>query len=60
MKIHVVSVIASQEGIDFVKNNLPKDTKIWVGGIDPEMTKESYIVPGLGDAGDLAFGSKKD
>ena len=59
-KIHVVSVIASQEGIDFVKDNLPNSTKIWVGGIDPEMTKESYIVPGLGDAGDLAFGSKKD
>ena len=59
-KIHVVSVIASQEGVDFVKDNLPNNTKIWVGGIDPEMTKESYIVPGLGDAGDLAFGSKKD
>lgn len=59
-KIHVVSVIASQEGVDFVKDNLPKNTKIWVGGIDPQMTKESYIVPGLGDAGDLAFGSKKD
>ena len=59
-KIHVVSVIASQEGVDFVKDNLPNSTKIWVGGIDPEMTKESYIVPGLGDAGDLAFGSKKD
>ena len=59
-KIHVVSVIASQEGVDFVKDNLPNSTKIWVGGIDPKMTKESYIVPGLGDAGDLAFGSKKD
>jgi len=59
-KIHVVSVIASQEGVDFVKDNLPNSTKIWVGGIDPEMTKESYIVPGLGDAGDLAFGTKKD
>jgi uracil phosphoribosyltransferase len=59
-KIHIVSVIASQEGVDFVKDNLPNSTKIWVGGIDPEMTKESYIVPGLGDAGDLAFGSKKD
>ena len=59
-KIHVVSVIASNEGVEFVKNNLPKDTVIWVGGIDPEMTAESYIVPGLGDAGDLAYGSKKD
>jgi len=41
-------------------NNLPSNSTIWVGAIDPEMTKESYIVPGLGDAGDLAFGSKKD
>ena len=59
-KIHVVSVIASQEGVDFVKNNLPENTTIWIGAIDKEMTKESYIVPGLGDAGDLAFGIKKD
>mgnify|MGYP001295243205 FL=1 len=59
-KIHVVSVIASQKGVDFVKNNLPEDTTIWIGAIDKEMTKESYIVPGLGDAGDLAFGIKKD
>ena len=56
----MVSVIASQEGVDFVKNNLPEDTTIWIGAIDKEMTKESYIVPGLGDAGDLAFGIKKD
>ena len=59
-KIHVVSVIASQQGVDLVRNNLPSNSTIWVGAIDPEMTKESYIVPGLGDAGDLAFGSKKD
>lgn len=59
-KIHVVSVIASNEGVEFVKDNLPVNTTIWVGGIDPEMTAESYIVPGLGDAGDLAYGSKKD
>lgn len=59
-KIHVVSVIASKQGVDLVLNNLPSNSTIWVGAIDPEMTKESYIVPGLGDAGDLAFGSKKD
>ena len=59
-KIHVVSVIASKQGVDLVRNNLPSNSTIWVGAIDPEMTKESYIVPGLGDAGDLAFGSKKD
>ena len=59
-KIHVVGVIASQEGVDFVKNHLPEDITIWIGAIDKEMTKESYIVPGLGDAGDLAYGTKKD
>ena len=59
-KIHVVGVIASQEGVDFVKNHLPEDTTIWIGAIDKEMTKESYIIPGLGDAGDLAYGTKKD
>ena len=59
-KVHVVSVIASQRGVDLVRDNLPSNSTIWVGAIDPEMTKESYIVPGLGDAGDLAFGSKKD
>ncbi len=59
-KIHVISVIASNDGVDFVKNNLPDNTTIWLGGIDPEMTAESYIVPGLGDAGDLAYGSKKE
>jgi len=59
-KIHVVSVIASKQGVDLVRDNLPSNSTIWVGAVDPEMTKESYIVPGLGDAGDLAFGSKKD
>ncbi len=58
--IHIVSIIASQEGIDFVVNNFPKETKIWVGAIDKEMNEQSYIIPGLGDAGDLAFGSKID
>ena len=59
-KIHVVCVIASQEGVDFITKHFPKNTSLWVGAIDAEMTKESYIVPGLGDAGDLAFGSKED
>ena len=59
-KIHVVSVIASRQGVNFVKNNLPENTTIWLGAIDDIMTSESYIVPGLGDAGDLAFGSKLD
>jgi uracil phosphoribosyltransferase len=55
--LHIVAVIASQEGIEHVKANLPK-ANLWIGAIDEEMTTKAYIVPGLGDAGDLAFGEK--
>ena len=56
---HIVSIIASKEGIEYVRQNLPiRKTSIWVGAIDDEMTSKAYIVPGLGDAGDLAYGSK--
>lgn len=58
--IHVVAVIASAEGVENVKRNFPENSTLWVGAIDEEMTAQSYIVPGLGDAGDLAFGSKHD
>lgn len=57
--IHVASVIASQQAIDYVKATFPEDkTTVWVGAIDPVLNEHSYIVPGLGDAGDLAFGTK--
>ncbi|MFC5285094.1 uracil phosphoribosyltransferase [Pedobacter alpinus] len=56
-ELHIVSIIASQEGIAHVKANLPK-ANLWIGAIDEEMTTKAYIVPGLGDAGDLAFGEK--
>ena len=59
-KVHIVSVIGSQQGIDLVSENLPDNTTLWIGGVDPKMTTQSYIVPGLGDAGDLAFGEKDD
>jgi len=55
---HIVSLIASSEGLEYVKKNLPTNSSIWLGAVDQEMTAQSYIVPGLGDAGDLAFGSK--
>ncbi|GAB3923080.1 uracil phosphoribosyltransferase [Mucilaginibacter myungsuensis] len=55
--IHIASVIASTEGIDHVRANLPK-AHLWVCAVDEEMTTKAYIVPGLGDAGDLAFGEK--
>lgn len=59
-KIHVVSVIGSQQGVDFISKNMSDNTTLWIGAIDPKMTSQSYIVPGLGDAGDLAFGIKQD
>lgn len=58
-KIHVASVIASRQAIDYVTKVLPQDkTTVWTAAIDPEINSHSYIVPGLGDAGDLAFGEK--
>lgn len=56
-KIHIVTAIASRQGLDFVKKNNPS-ADIWLGALDEELTAKSYIVPGLGDAGDLAFGEK--
>ncbi len=57
---HIVATVASVEGLDYIKKNLPQqDITIWVGAIDDEMTAQSYIVPGLGDAGDLAYGKKR-
>jgi len=57
-KLHIVAAIASTEGVAHVKANLPK-ASLWLGAIDSEMTSKSYIVPGLGDAGDLAYGIKQ-
>ena len=55
---HSVSAIASAEGIEYVKSHLAGDVTIWVGVVDEELTAQAYIVPGLGDAGDLAYGRK--
>lgn len=56
--VHIVSAIASVEGVRFVKRNLPQNCTLWLGAIDDELTAQAYIVPGLGDAGDLAYGEK--
>jgi len=56
--IHVVVAIACTVGIEFIHRECGNDIKIWCGDIDDELTAKGYIVPGLGDAGDLAFGSK--
>jgi len=56
---HIVTIIASNEGIKHVKKHINmKNVSIWAGDVDDELTSKSYIVPGLGDAGDLAYGSK--
>lgn len=58
-KIHVASVIASRQSVEYVREHFPEDTTLWCGDIDDEVNSHSYIVPGLGDAGDLAFGIKE-
>jgi uracil phosphoribosyltransferase len=56
-EIHIVTAIACTVGIEYLRRSLPT-CKIWCGAIDDELTAKGYIVPGLGDAGDLSFGSK--
>ena len=54
-------MIASRCGVDYIQEKLPDENcTLWVGAIDPELNNKSYIVPGLGDAGDLAYGEKLD
>ena len=56
---HIAVIIASVEGVEYIKKNLPDtDVTLWLGAVDDELTAKAYIVPGLGDAGDLAFGRK--
>lgn len=58
--IHVASVIASRQSVGYVCQHFPADkTTLWIGAIDEEVNAHSYIVPGLGDAGDLAYGVKE-
>ena len=56
--IHLVSVIGAKEGVSFVQNHFDKNTHLWIAAIDDHLNEKSYIVPGLGDAGDLSFGNK--
>jgi uracil phosphoribosyltransferase len=58
-EIHLVSVIASSDGINFIEDKFPEGTNLWIAAIDEELNDKGYIIPGLGDAGDLAFGSKQ-
>ena len=58
--IHVASIIASKQAVEYICSKFPEDkTTVWCAAIDPELNEHSYIVPGLGDAGDLCFGEKE-
>jgi len=58
-RVHIACVIASETGLNHLRSKLPENTRYWIGAVDSELTAHSYIVPGLGDAGDLAFGVKE-
>ncbi|MDO6759765.1 uracil phosphoribosyltransferase [Tamlana sp. 2_MG-2023] len=57
-EIHIVSVIGAKPGITFIQKHFDKQVNLWIGTIDDQLNEKGYIVPGLGDAGDLAFGNK--
>ncbi|MCO5261152.1 MAG: uracil phosphoribosyltransferase [Crocinitomicaceae bacterium] len=57
-KIYILAAVAHSDALDYVRRYFPNNTEIWVGSIDTELTAKSYIVPGIGDAGDLAYGLK--
>ncbi len=57
-EVHLVSVIGAQEGVNYVKNTFGENTHLWIATIDETLNNKGYIIPGLGDAGDLAFGKK--
>ena len=57
-EVHFVSAVAAPEGIEYIAANLDRDYSVWIASLDTKLNKDSYIVPGLGDAGDLSFGVK--
>jgi uracil phosphoribosyltransferase len=58
--VHIATIIASKQAIDYCEEVFPKDrTTVWAAAVDPELNEYAYIVPGLGDAGDLAYGEKE-
>ncbi|MDR1919654.1 MAG: uracil phosphoribosyltransferase [Tannerellaceae bacterium] len=59
--IHIASIIASRQAVAYIREHMPDEqTTLWVAAIDNDLDEHSYIVPGLGDAGDLAYGEKND
>jgi uracil phosphoribosyltransferase len=59
-EIHIAVAVASQDGLDYVQSALSRQpVTIWVGSVDEELTARAYVVPGMGDVGDLAYGEKR-
>lgn len=57
--IHLVAAIAAPEGVNYLAENIPQPYSLWLGSLDEKLNDKAYIIPGLGDAGDLAFGEKQ-
>ncbi|GGF26302.1 uracil phosphoribosyltransferase [Flavobacterium limi] len=57
-EIHIAVVIAAPEGVAYIEKNLPENCHLWIAALDEKLNAKNYIVPGLGDAGDLAYGNK--
>ena len=57
-QIHIVSVIGSEIGVKYIETHFPENTHLWIAAIDEKLSSKGYIIPGLGDAGDLSFGAK--
>jgi len=57
-QVHVIAIIGSEQGIDYLDKYLPENAYLWIADFDKELNDKGYIVPGLGDAGDLAYGKK--
>jgi uracil phosphoribosyltransferase len=57
-QVHIAVVIAAPEGVQYLKENLPNNYHLWIADVDEKLNEKNYIIPGLGDAGDLAFGKK--
>ena len=55
---HIISVLGAKKGVTLAASKFPKNTQLWIAGVDEDLNDKGYIVPGLGDAGDLSFGIK--
>lgn len=57
-QIHIISIIGAKPGIEYIETVFPKNTHLWIAAVDDKLNNRGYIIPGLGDAGDLSFGQK--